>query len=69
MIITTLKRWYTNLLAMEINLESSTYLKEPKGIAEAFIIGEKFIDKSNDVFSARGQYFYSSGFKNHLKSS
>ena len=40
--------------------------KKPKGIAEAFIIGEKFISNSNCVLILGDNIFYGQGFSNKL---
>ena len=42
--------------------------KKPKGIAESFIIGEKFISKSNCVLILGDNIFYGEGFRNKLLS-
>ena len=72
LIITTpeSKEMYTNLFGngnkFGINI---SYLIQiaPNGIAEAFIIAEKFIDKSNVCLVLGDNIFYSSGFTNFLK--
>ena len=42
--------------------------KNPKGIAESFIIGEKFISKSNCVLILGDNIFYGEGFREKLLS-
>ena len=40
---------------------------EPKGLPDAFIVGEKFIGKDNVVLILGDNFFYGQGFTNRLK--
>ena len=51
-------------LGMEISYATQ---KKPKGIADAFIIGEKFIGNSNCVLILGDNIFYGENFRSKLK--
>ena len=71
LIITTPEdqRNFINLLGdgsdFGINLEYATQPK-PKGLADAFIIGEKFIGQDNVCLVLGDNFFYGQGFKKFL---
>lgn len=51
-------------LGMNIAIDKQ---EEPRGIAEAFIIGEKFIDKNNCCLVLGDNIFYGAGFSGQLE--
>ena len=68
MIYPTLKDYLK--MAVRIGLKISyAEQKKPNGIAEAFIIGEKFIGKSNVCLILGDNIFYGGGFTKLLKKS
>jgi len=62
----SLKKLFGNGKSLGLNIKFALQ-KEPKGLAQAFIIGEKFIGKDNAALILGDNIFYGHGFSKVLK--
>ena len=63
------KNLFQNILSNGSRLGIKIYYKEqkkPNGLPEAFIIGEKFINKDNVALILGDNFFYGQGFTNKI---